>query len=220
MRPRVFPAEDKTRSGRTWSAAWRMASMRPRVFPAEDVVAAILIDPQALASMRPRVFPAEDRVCQPAGGILGWCFNEAAGIPRGRLRPHAEGARGGRRFNEAAGIPRGRHPGAVVPGRRRRRFNEAAGIPRGRRAAVSSVTAAFDTASMRPRVFPAEDSKFVGQSEQQIRASMRPRVFPAEDRACTRPPSIGPWSFNEAAGIPRGRPSEADCPVANQNALQ
>ena len=85
MRPRVFPAEDADRAGRTEGGdrcfneaagiprgrhpqpdqhstyVVTEASMRPRVFPAED-----LPDrqrprrPVGLASMRPRVFPAED----------------------------------------------------------------------------------------------------------------------------------------------------------------
>ena len=58
--------------------------------------------------MRPRVFPAEDHhVGAGQHGPL-CCFNEAAGIPRGR-RAHAlliYVPCGG--FNEAAGIPRGR----------------------------------------------------------------------------------------------------------------
>ena len=59
MRPRVFPAEDKTDHRLTSSG--RPASMRPRVFPAEDYSAR-----RELAGRTPR-------------------FNEAAGIPRGRL---------------------------------------------------------------------------------------------------------------------------------------
>ena len=34
---------------------------------------------------------------------------------------------------------------------------------------------------MRPRVFPAEDSGHVEETESEVGASMRPRVFPAED---------------------------------------
>ena len=59
--------------------------MRPRVFPAEDIeVDAHFFEPR-LASMRPRVFPAEDvrGTHTPAWSSSG--FNEAAGIPRGRL---------------------------------------------------------------------------------------------------------------------------------------
>ena len=36
-------------------------------------------------------------------------------------------------------------------------------------------------------------------------ASMRPRVFPAEDVGARRNHSRNPCRFNEAAGIPRGR---------------
>ena len=62
-------------------------------------------------------------------------FNEAAGIPRGRLRPIRRGA------HQVSGW----------------RFNEAAGIPRGRQEAVATAQQGGDMASMRPRVFPAED---------------------------------------------------------------
>ena len=51
-------------------------------------------------------------------------------------------------------------------------------------------------------------------------ASMRPRVFPAEDvrrEAATRVDGVG---FNEAAGIPRGRQFYADCPVCHGQKLQ
>ena len=40
-------------------------------------------------------------------------------------------------------------------------------------------------ASMRPRVFPAEDAREPAWMRQQRLASMRPRVFPAEDSALT-----------------------------------
>ena len=113
--------------------------MRPRVFPAEDVHQRFdelrLVD----ASMRPRVFPAEDDRPQIPVVASGVCFNEAAGIPRGRrddavqagpflrasMRPRvfpAEDYRTRRRapspvrrFNEAAGIPRGRHQAGCFP---------------------------------------------------------------------------------------------------------
>ena len=61
------------------------------------------------------------------------------------------------------------------------RFNEAAGIPRGRRLHPAE-PAGGDLASMRPRVFPAEDRRFEGSEVGAVDpASMRPRVFPAED---------------------------------------
>ena len=109
------------------------ASMRPRVFPAEDRDVGRVPATRELASMRPRVFPAEDPAEQPFGRPPPLRFNEAAGIPRGRLMPNhrsigvglaasmrprvfpAEDAcRSGTAacwpgcFNEAAGIPRGR----------------------------------------------------------------------------------------------------------------
>ena len=59
MRPRVFPAEDDRVDG-AGGVELRVASMRPRVFPAEDL---------------------QDKVTQ---GLELGCFNEAAGIPRGR----------------------------------------------------------------------------------------------------------------------------------------
>ena len=108
MRPRVFPAEDSTglrsigmpRTGFNEAAgiprgrrlaggqlclARLLASMRPRVFPAEDNDDDGLLAPPSYASMRPRVFPAEDRPCGPRAMIGVIRFNEAAGIPRGRL---------------------------------------------------------------------------------------------------------------------------------------
>ena len=39
-------------------------------------------------------------------------------------------------------------------------------------------------ASMRPRVFPAEDKRRLRDLRHTRRASMRPRVFPAEDLPC------------------------------------
>ena len=61
-------------------------------------------------------------------------------------------------------------------------------------------------ASMRPRVFPAEDTRERGRSTGRSPcASMRPRVFPAEDRSACRRRRTPTRRFNEAAGIPRGR---------------
>ena len=42
--------------------------------------------------------------------------------------------------------------------RKLERFNEAAGIPRGRRSAPLRLDSQHQPASMRPRVFPAEDA--------------------------------------------------------------
>ena len=110
MRPRVFPAED-VRELQAMGALGA-ASMRPRVFPAEDPHRLDRSDAEPRkASMRPRVFPAEDLADSPHGRTLRRCFNEAAGIPRGRLREsYCETGKGSSGFNEAAGIPRGRPP--------------------------------------------------------------------------------------------------------------
>ena len=178
MRPRVFPAEDDQAGER--GAGQLRASMRPRVFPAEDLFCTCRFASTLKASMRPRVFPAEDlkRPYQPMQDNLR--FNEAAGIPRGRLDPGACLDEGARAFNEAAGIPRGR-PAVVSRCRpRSHSFNEAAGIPRGR---------------------PQRTIKWGWKIET---ASMRPRVFPAEDGLCLFG-DVPQGGFNEAAGIPRGR---------------
>ena len=61
-------------------------------------------------------------------------------------------------------------------------FNEAAGIPRGRPGGAGGVQAPGTPASMRPRVFPAEDLTLPTDNPVELNcASMRPRVFPAED---------------------------------------
>ena len=156
------------------------------------------------------------------------CFNEAAGIPRGRRRivdvarntrslasmrprvfPAEDAEKGGYDtfricFNEAAGIPRGRPGHCVTATSRLSRFNEAAGIPRGRREA-RRVYPDRSFASMRPRVFPAEDQQLWRKVSAMLLASMRPRVFPAEDDIGTRRVCLLMPGFNEAAGIPRGR---------------
>ena len=226
MRPRVFPAEDspQARNRRRDRSRFNEAAGIPRGRPR---IAARRRRRDA-ASMRPRVFPAED-----AGFFFVWypspkCFNEAAGIPRGRranrskqpiveprasMRPRVfpaedllpdRGARvPGGRFNEAAGIPRGRPTCRPQCSAGRRSFNEAAGIPRGRRPV--DVPDGLDLrASMRPRVFPAEDAKSHGIHLWSKQASMRPRVFPAEDGSWRRRTRTAA-RFNEAAGIPRGR---------------
>ena len=108
MRPRVFPAEDVEHLSH--QATDQAASMRPRVFPAEDSDDRRQRPCSAqVASMRPRVFPAEDIARCSASRTLIRSFNEAAGIPRGRLsaRPSLTGS-SSTGFNEAAGIPRGR----------------------------------------------------------------------------------------------------------------
>ena len=160
--------------------------MRPRVFPAEDIC-------RKCAILRPCRFneaagiPAEDPCRSVPNHPTSDCFNEAAGIPRGRRwRGSATSRSACCRFNEAAGIPRGR---LRLSGTRRRRshgFNEAAGIPRGRRQA-ELLAAAVSRASMRPRVFPAEDGARDTGRGMGHGASMRPRVFPAEDPKNTPP---------------------------------
>ena len=109
------------------------------------------------ASMRPRVFPAEDSWVTFRVRAIARCFNEAAGIPRGRRTAQACAKDSHARFNEAAGIPRGRLSRRTTSlACSRFGFNEAAGIPRGR---LVLIERGFygDRASMRPRVFPAED---------------------------------------------------------------
>ena len=88
--------------------------------------------------MRPRVFPAEDALRLRMHLRGPGCFNEAAGIPRGRHHSRISLSTGAIGFNEAAGIPRGRPP-------------------RGRESSPAQ------RASMRPRVFPAEDAEFAGE---------------------------------------------------------
>ena len=83
-------------------------------------------------------------------------------------------------------------------------FNEAAGIPRGRRG-TRPQGRRRPQASMRPRVFPAEDGAAERRAVRGADASMRPRVFPAEDESCRITSRRVAVRFNEAAGIPRGR---------------
>ena len=70
------------------------------------------------------------------------------------------------------------------------RFNEAAGIPRGRPPERLELRGALDKASMRPRVFPAEDTGISKDGDSGWDASMRPRVFPAEDTTYLVRPSM------------------------------
>ena len=108
------------------------------------------------------------------------------------------------RFNEAAGIPRGRRGGAPAIRWPTRGFNEAAGIPRGRRERRRVGTNPERRASMRPRVFPAEDLYALPELIAIHVASMRPRVFPAEDEAATaRAAAVG-----DASMRPRVFPAE------------
>ena len=181
MRPRVFPAEDGPlayppgRSVSSFNEAAGIPRGRPQFY----------LEPwheNGIASMRPRVFPAEDPGKRPDRDGAPQCFNEAAGIPRGR-RP-------GRRLSSPRSGPC---------------FNEAAGIPRGRQGRLLPAYRQGQHASMRPRVFPAEDVTMLSVGGRdgncfneaagiprgrrgpvavfggRVRASMRPRVFPAED---------------------------------------
>ena len=59
---------------------------------------------------------------------------------------------------------------------------------------------------MRPRELPAEDvADGPSVSGLETAASMRPRELPAEDTLILRMPCGASWSFNEAAGVTRGR---------------
>ena len=85
--------------------------------------------------MRPRVFPAEDST--PTTRLMSWT----------------------RRFNEAAGIPRGRL--VTNPALREQRAALASMRPRVFPAEDmddDDVQVSLRSASMRPRVFPAEDT--------------------------------------------------------------
>ena len=102
---------------------------------------------------------------------------------------------------------RARHPIAhrLRPAGRRRGLNEAAGIPRGRRPRRVKMEPAEHHASMRPRVFPAEDSRprttsiRRTSSFNEAAGIPRGRLRPGRGNGCA------PRRFNEAAGIPRGR---------------
>ena len=64
-------------------------------------------------------------------------------------------------------------------------------------------------ASMRPRLFTAEDALAGEFAMLGDRASMRPRLFTAEDVVDTPSVRAVEGCFNEAAAIHRGRPSNA-----------
>ena len=53
-----------------------------------------------------------------------------------------------------------------------------------------------------------------------LKASMRPRVFPAEDARHVARRHGPSRRFNEAAGIPRGRPTAAVTAYARRQRLQ
>ena len=62
-----------------------------------------------------------------------------------------------------------------------------------------------NTASMRPRVFPAEDVREGLLLSSAVRASMRPRVFPAEDGIIAQ---LALRGHGEASMRPRVFPAE------------
>ena len=71
----------------------------------------------------------------------------------------------------------------------------------------------FRLASMRPRVFPAEDCGKVNLAAGWQYASMRPRVFPAEDLAIAQP--LQATNAVIASMRPRVFPAE-DCALVYQ----
>ena len=73
---------------------------------------------------------------------------------------------------------------------------------------------------MRPRVFPAEDYPPRRRRPRNCGASMRPRVFPAEDVRSRHSCSRSTACFNEAAGIPRGRPARLVSSREDEDELQ
>ena len=130
--------------------------------------------------MRPRLFTAEDsRALFGAFSSLS-CFNEAAAIHRGRHRETWHLSLRSHCFNEAAAIHRGRHQLLPISEPQRIGFNEAAAIHRGR--------------LVRTAILARENA-----------ASMRPRLFTAEDRSGAGRRHEVPRRFNEAAAIHRGR---------------
>ena len=161
--------------------------MRPREFPAEDAGLRRHLRGAGGASMRPREFPAEDQrvVLPPVRGRLR--FNEAAGIPRGRLHGCTDEGRASGASMRPREFP-AEDARAIASTTTRWSFNEAAGIPRGRLAVPPFLPVGLSIASMRPREFPAEDLHQRGAPARCTRASMRPREFPAEDFA---PTSLG-----------------------------
>ena len=192
MRPRELPAEDL--SDISPSLQWAIqASMRPRELPAEDLHARVVRVESVDASMRPRELPAEDR-CR-SGGLdrSPGCFNEAAGVTRGRPS----------------------RPSSASPARRR--FNEAAGVTRGRPNNIVEFLDEDEIASMRPRELPAEDPSTPTEpsptSTSFNEAAGVTRGRPAFARS--RRTIVG--GFNEAAGVTRGRPAGWACSLVNKH---
>ena len=144
---------------------------------------------RSCASMRPRVFPAEDASISalPSQELGPGRFNEAAGIPRGRLDRRGDSRQRGP-AQAASMRPRVFPAEDVVPARRSSTLSRRASMrPRvfpAEDLASGRCRACADDASMRPRVFPAEDRHPCRTDRRRVlqqTASMRPRVFPAED---------------------------------------
>ena len=136
--------------------------------------------------MRPRVFPAED----------AQVLEQVERVEPASMRPRVFPA-------EDAFGRRSRPPGDLLASMRPRVFP-----------AEDTLSHADHLvripASMRPRVFPAEDFlPPLVYAQSAASASMRPRVFPAEDSPPLARRTRSGRRFNEAAGIPRGRPSPA-----------
>ena len=87
-------------------------------------------------------------------------------------------------------------------------FNEAAGIPRGRQDRRRH-PGRDEQASMRPRVFPAEDIH-VHAMNSSPRSGFNEAAGIPRGRRCAKVRTFRSMRrFNEAAGIPRGRPGTA-----------
>ena len=157
MRPRVFPAEDlaEHHGGRPRRPRFNEAAGIPRGRRASHLMSASHSYSFNEAAGIPR--GRHGSGCRTRR-IRPPCFNEAAGIPRGRRRRlRRPSSASGASFNEAAGIPRGRRDRGSPSRSSASCFNEAAGIPRGRLTYGVWMNGFGSPASMRPRVFPAED---------------------------------------------------------------
>ncbi len=62
-------------------------------------------------------------------------------------------------------------------------------------------------ASMRPRLFTAENLRARGLQGTAPSASMRPRLFTAENGEAEAEEQAREWGFNEAAALHRGKPA-------------
>ena len=133
--------------------------------------------------MRPRVFPAEDLVRPLALGPRALASMRPRVFPAEDPRSPRETPRHSCASMRPRVFPAEDGPTAAL---RRRRHG----------------------ASMRPRVFPARRRRRRARTRLAgYGASMRPRVFPAEDPLLPTRCALISTGFNEAAGIPRGRPA-------------